>query len=70
MPNTENKRSRRVRPLTTAVFVWNLWMRIPRDQRRQIIAQARKHGPRLLKQAAQTRRNSPAGNKSGSTRLH
>ena len=38
-------------PWATAVTVWKLWKKIPPKHRKKILAQARKHGPRLVKQA-------------------
>ncbi len=40
----------------TAVALWKLWQRIPPKHRKRLIQQARKHGPRLAKQAYQARR--------------
>jgi hypothetical protein len=50
--------SRRAGPWATVLLLWDLWKRIPPKHRKRIIAQARKHGPRLAKQvvAAQRRR--------------
>ncbi|MEI8105651.1 MAG: hypothetical protein WCH31_07395 [Actinomycetes bacterium] len=33
----------------TVAFLWELWTRIPAKQRKQLLAQARKHGPALVK---------------------
>jgi len=40
----------------TAVAVWKLWHRIPPKHRKRLVQQARKHGPKLAKQAYQARR--------------
>ncbi len=58
MPKFPNTIRRRVGPLTTALLVWDVWKRIPPKQRRMLLAQARKHGPRLAKQAYKARRRS------------
>jgi hypothetical protein len=34
-----------------ALTAWELWRRIPPQHRRRLLAQARKHGPRIAKQA-------------------
>jgi hypothetical protein len=38
-------------PVGVALTAFDIWRRIPKKQRRQIIAQARKHGPRLARAA-------------------
>ena len=43
-----------VRPVGTigvALTAWDLWRRIPPKQRKLLLAQARKNGPRLAKKA-------------------
>jgi hypothetical protein len=45
------KLSRRLGPLGTALTLWDLWRRLPKRQRKWVVSQARKHGPRLAKQA-------------------
>jgi hypothetical protein len=40
----------------TALLLWDVWKRIPPKQRKLIVAQARKHGPKLAKQALASRR--------------
>jgi hypothetical protein len=44
--------SRRIGMMGLALTAWDLWMRIPPRQRRQLLEQARTHGPRLARQAA------------------
>jgi len=39
-----------------ALVAWDIWKRIPLEQRQRLLAQARKHGPRIVKQAVDTRR--------------
>ena len=47
---------RKIGPLGVALTAFDIWRRIPKQQRRQIIAQARKHGPRLAKAAVERQR--------------
>lgn len=49
---------RRAGPWATVFLVWDLWKRIPPKHRKKIVVQARKHGPRLVKQAIDARRRS------------
>jgi hypothetical protein len=49
--------TRRLGPVGLALTAWDVWRRIPPKQRRQIMEQARKHGPRLIKQAVKARSN-------------
>ena len=39
-----------------ALTAWELWRRIPPQHRKRLLAEARKHGPRLAKQAIEARR--------------
>ena len=55
MPKIGKLGSRRIGPLTTVTVLWDVWKRIPPKQRKQIVDQARKHGPRLIKQAVKAR---------------
>jgi hypothetical protein len=43
--------SRRAGPVGLALTAWDLWRRIPKKQRQQLMKQARKHGPTVLRQA-------------------
>jgi hypothetical protein len=43
--------TRRAGPFGLALTAWDLWRRIPKKQRRQIMSQARKHGPAVIRQA-------------------
>ena len=47
---------RRTGTVGLALTAWDIWRRIPKQHRRVIIRQARKHGPRLAKQAYNARR--------------
>ena len=40
-----------------ALTAFDIWMRIPPKQRRQLMQQARKHGPRIAKAAMERRRS-------------
>jgi hypothetical protein len=48
---------RRMGPLGLALTAFEIWRRIPPQHRRRILAEARVHGPRLARAAAQRRRN-------------
>ena len=39
--------TRRAGPLGIALTAWDLWRRLPPKQRRQMLALARKHGPKV-----------------------
>jgi hypothetical protein len=56
-----NSFGRRPGSLGLALAVLDIWRRIPPAHRRRLIAQARQHGPRLAKQAYETRRRRPRG---------
>ena len=49
--------TRRIGPVGVVLAAWDIWRRIPPKHRRRIVAQARKHGPRLAKAAAAKRRD-------------
>jgi len=49
---------RRAGPVGLALTAYDIWRRIPRKQREQILSAARKHGPRLAANAVQRRRGS------------
>jgi hypothetical protein len=34
-------------PIAVALTAWDIWRRIPKQHRRLIVSQARKHGPRV-----------------------
>jgi len=48
--------TRRMGPIGIALTAFDVWRRIPPKVRRRIVKQARKHGPALIKAAAQRRR--------------
>ena len=43
----------RVGPLSLALTVWDIWLRLPPRQRRQILNIARKHGPKVAARVMQ-----------------
>jgi hypothetical protein len=47
---------RRLGPVGTALTIWDIWRRLPPRQRRWVVKLARKHGPRLAKQALDAQR--------------
>jgi len=49
--------TRRVGPIGAALTLWDVWRRLPPKQRKWVTKQARKHGPRLAKQALKAQRN-------------
>ena len=51
-------RFRKLRPTPWALTVaaWDIWRRLPAQQRRQILHLARKHGPKLAARAAKSAR--------------
>ena len=51
------KLSRRIGVVGTALTVLDAWRRLPPRQRRWVARQARKHGPRLARQAFHASRN-------------
>ena len=51
-------RKLRPTPWALTIMAWDIWRRLPPEQRRQLARAARKHGPRLAARAAKaTRRN-------------
>jgi hypothetical protein len=48
---------RRFGAVGLALTAWDIWRRIPPQQRRMIIEQARKHGPTVARRVADARRN-------------
>jgi hypothetical protein len=56
MPRIPFLLGRRLGPIGVALTAWDIWRRIPRHQRKQIIRLARHHGPRVARRVAQARR--------------
>ena len=53
---------RRTGTIGLALTAWDIWRRIPKQHRRLLVRQARKHGPRIaskLVQQQQARRRKP-----------
>jgi len=61
MPKLKERKRARGRALGTAALVWNLWRRLPSSRRRQVLALAGKHGPKLAKKALKARRRAKRG---------
>ena len=49
--------TRRFGAVGTALTLYDIWRRLPPGQRRWVVTQARKHGPRLAKQAVAANRS-------------
>jgi hypothetical protein len=48
---------RRAGPLGVALTAWDLWRRLPPKQRQQVLALARKHGPKVAARVLKARAN-------------
>jgi hypothetical protein len=55
MPLLRRFVTRRMGPVGLVLTAFDIWRRIPPKHRRRIVAEARKHGPRLAKSAAAKR---------------
>ena len=53
--------TRRAGPLGLALTAWDIWRRIPRAQRQQLLAATRKHGPRIAANAVKRGRDARTG---------
>jgi hypothetical protein len=58
MPKLGRVLGRRGGPWGAALVMWDIWKRIPPKHRKRLLQQARKHGPRLARQAIKARRKS------------
>jgi len=56
VPRLRRLFTRRMGPVGIALTAFDVWRRIPPKHRRRILAEARRHGPRLVKAAASRRR--------------
>ena len=56
MPRVRRLLGRRAGPIGIALTVFDIWRRIPPKQRRQLLDQTRKHGPKVAKKLAERRR--------------
>jgi len=48
--------TRRAGPIGLALTAYDIWRRIPKRHRRQIVSATRKHGPRVAARLIQSRR--------------
>lgn len=51
MPRVTKLLGRRVGPLGIALTAYDIWRRLPESQRRRLLEQGRKHGPRIAAEA-------------------
>lgn len=56
MPRPLRLLTRRAGPIGVALTMYDVWRRIPKRQRRQLIAATRKHGPRVAAHVMKRRR--------------
>jgi hypothetical protein len=56
VPRPTRLLTRRAGPIGIALTAYDIWRRIPKRQRKQIIAATRKHGPRVASQLMKRRR--------------
>jgi hypothetical protein len=56
MPNPIKGVTGRTGAIGMAITVYDIWRRLPPQQRRQLVGLARTHGPRVASRLAQTRR--------------
>jgi hypothetical protein len=56
MPRMTRLFGRKMGPIGLALTAYDIWRRIPPRHRRRLIAEARRHGPRLAKAAVERRR--------------
>ena len=52
MPRARYLISRRLGPLGLALTAWDIWRRIPKQHRRRIAREARKHAPTVARAVA------------------
>jgi hypothetical protein len=46
-------------PVGIALALWDVWRKLPPQQRQQVLALARKHGPTVASRIAKTRKRRP-----------
>ncbi|HEY1366410.1 MAG TPA: hypothetical protein VGF23_04830 [Gaiellaceae bacterium] len=56
MPGPIKAVTRRTGAIGMAITVYDIWRRLPPQQRQQLVGLARKHGPGVATRIAQTRR--------------
>jgi hypothetical protein len=61
MPKLGRTLGRRPNAFGAALTAWELWRRIPPHHRKRLLEQARKHGPRIAKQAVASRKRRKTG---------
>jgi hypothetical protein len=59
VPRPLRSLTRRAGPVGIALTAYDIWRRIPKRQRKQILAATRKHGPRVAAHLMQRRRRPP-----------
>jgi hypothetical protein len=52
---------RRAGPVGLALTAWDIWRRIPKRHRREIVRQARRHGPKVAAKLMEQGRRRRAG---------
>ena len=52
---------RRTGTIGLALTAWDIWRRIPKEHRRTIVPQARKHGPRVASKIMEQQRRRKTG---------
>ena len=62
MPKLGRSLGRRPNAVGAALTAWEIWRRIPPKHRKLLLAQARKHGPRIAREAvaASRKRRKPS----------
>jgi hypothetical protein len=56
VPRLRRLFTRRMGPVGLALTAYDIWRRIPPRHRKRLLAEARKHGPRLARAAAKNSR--------------
>jgi hypothetical protein len=59
MPRVTKLIGTRAGAFGVALTVWDIWQRIPPEHRHRLLAEARRHGPRLAKRAYDARPRGP-----------
>ncbi|HEY7707334.1 MAG TPA: hypothetical protein VH968_09230 [Gaiellaceae bacterium] len=52
MLRTRYLAARQLGPVTIALTAWDIWRRIPKEHRRRIVREARRHAPTVARYAA------------------
>ena len=56
VPRLRRLVTRRMGPVGVVLTAIDIWRRIPKKHRKRIVAEARKHGPRIARAAAERQR--------------